>query len=372
MSVVSYHGWDQRYAGEADRVVHLVREIAESGEFILKSNVVKLEEEVATQVGVRHAVACANGTAALSLILTGMGIGPGQEVITPAFSFISSASTIALCGARPVFVDVDERTYTLDPAAARAAITPKTTALLPAHLFNSTADMPTLRALANGRGVRLIEDSAISLGATINGVPAGKHGDAGAFSFYPGKPLGGIGDAGMVVTDDDDLAMAARMLRNHGQRPGQRFLHERVGFNCRMDELSAGYLLGNLPRQQELLDTRRERAQWYTDRLSALVDVVLPPVDFAERAVYTFVIRAQQRDRLREYLAARGIETAVYYPKPLHVQPVFAHLGHRYGDFPVAEQISREALALPLRPDLSRTDIDRVSDAVLAFYGGVA
>ncbi|MBB5157225.1 DegT/DnrJ/EryC1/StrS family aminotransferase [Saccharopolyspora phatthalungensis] len=373
MSAVSFHGWPQRYAAEADLVVDLVREVGESGEFILKSKVAALEQEIAAALGARHAVACASGTGALTLILAALGIGNGDEVVTPAFSFISSASTIALAGARPAFADVDERTFTLDPAAARAAISPSTAALLPAHLFSCMADMPTLREIADGRGLRLIEDSAVSFGAVVGGVPAGKHGDAGVFSFFPGKPLGGIGDAGMVVTDDDDLALRARVLRNHGQRPGQRFLHELVGFNCRMDELSAGYLLHVLPRHQQVLEARRERAGWYTERLNSLApDLVLPPQDYTGRAVYTFVVRARSRTALREHLAERGIETMIYYPMPLHLQPVFGGLGHRQGEFPVAERLAQEVLALPLRPDLGRDDIDRVCDAIQAFYGGGA
>ncbi|MFD0412828.1 DegT/DnrJ/EryC1/StrS family aminotransferase [Streptomyces sp. NPDC127108] len=373
MSTVSFHGWSRRYAPDVERVVELVREIGESDEHILKSRVAALEDEVAAATGAGHAIGCASGTGALTLILTALGIKAGDEVVTPAFSYISSASTIALAGARPVFADVDEHTGTLDPAAAEAAVGPATRALLPAHLFSCAADMAALRRLSDAHGLRLVEDSAVSFGATVNQKPAGTLGDAGVFSFFPGKPLGGIGDAGMVITDDDELALPVRMLRNHGQRPGQRFVHELVGFNCRMDELSAGFLLKALKNHAAVLDARRERAQWYEERLRPLGPEVLPPpADFAGRAVYTYVVRAKRRAELREHLAQRGIETVIYYPRPLHLQPVFAHLGHREGEFPVAEQLSRESVALPLRPDLSRDDIDRVADAIHEFYGARA
>jgi dTDP-4-amino-4,6-dideoxygalactose transaminase len=368
--VLSFHGWSQRYGDEADRIVDLVREIGESDEFILKSRVAALEEDITALVGVSNAIACANGTSALTLVLTALGIGRGDEVITPAFSFISSASTIALTGARPVFADVDADTATLSPEAAEAGIGPATRALLPAHLFSCAADMAALERLTRAHDLLLVEDSAISLGATVLGRPAGTYGNAGVFSFFPGKPLGGIGDAGMVVTDDDQLALTVRMLRNHGQRPGSRFLHELVGFNCRMDELTAGFLRHRLRHHDGVLEARRDRARWYEERLRLLApDLVPPPPDYTGRAVYHYVVRAQRRTALREHLARCGVETVVYYPRPLHLQPVFAGLGHRAGEFPVAERLAEECVALPLRPELARSDIDYIADAIAEFYG---
>jgi len=373
-ATLTYHGWDRRYgAAAADEVLAVVREVAESDEFILKSRALALETAIAARTGSAHAVACASGTGALTLVLTALGIGPGEEVITPAFSFVASASPIALVGAKPVFADVDEDTATLDPAAAAAAVTVRTRAVLPAHLFSCAAPMASLRALADRHGLALVEDSAVSLGALVDGRAAGRHGDAGVFSFYPGKPLGGIGDGGMVITDSEPLATAVRMLRNHGQDLAVRFLHHRVGFNCRMDELVAGYLLRALPRLDGALASRRALASRYESRLRPLVpDVVPPPAGFGGRfdgrSVYSYVVRAADRERLRAHLLRRGVQTAVYYPRPLHLQPVFASLGYRAGAFPVAERLAATSLALPLYPGLTPSEVDRVCDAIAEWY----
>jgi dTDP-4-amino-4,6-dideoxygalactose transaminase len=367
---VTYHGWDRRYGDSTDEVLAVVGEVAESDEFILKSRALALESAIAGRTGAAHAVACASGTGALTLVLTALGIGPGDEVVTPAFSFIASASPIALVGATPVFADVDEQTATLDPSHAAAAITGRTRALLPAHLFSCAAPMAALRALADRHGVALVEDSAISLGAVVDGRSAGRHGDAGVYSFFPGKPLGGIGDGGMVITDSEQLATTVRMLRNHGQDLAVRFLHHRVGFNCRMDELVAGYLLRRLPGLDGALQARRALAQRYEERLRPLApDLVPPPAGFDGRAVYSYVVRATGRDRLRAHLQRRGVQTVVYYPRPLHLQRVFAGMGHAAGDFPVAERWAATSLALPLYPGLTEAEVDRVCGAIAEFYG---
>ncbi|MGH8897245.1 MAG: DegT/DnrJ/EryC1/StrS family aminotransferase [Egibacteraceae bacterium] len=366
---VPFAAFDRRYHDWVDDVIEVVAEVAASDEFILKSRVAKLEAQIAALIGARHAVACASGTGGLTLILAALGLGRGDEVVTPAFSFISSASTIALVGATPVFADVSLDTATLDPVTAEAAITGATQALLPAHLFSCAAPMAALRALADRRGLRLIENSAVTFGGTVDGRPTGRYGDAGVFSFFPAKPLGGCGDAGMVVTDDDDLAAACRALRNHGQG-AERFRHELVGFNCRMDEVTAGFLLRRLPTLTDQLTARRRLAQRYHEQLHPLApSVVPPPGDFTGRAVYTYVVRAQDRDGLRAFLASRGVETVVSYPRPLHLQPAFAHLGHRPGDFPNAERLAHECLALPLYPEMPAADVDRVAAAVADFYG---
>jgi dTDP-4-amino-4,6-dideoxygalactose transaminase len=373
LTALNYHGRDRRYAEQVDEVLAIVREVGESDEFILKSRAAALETAIAQRTGARHAIACASGTGALTLALTGLGIGRGDEVITPAFSFVTSASAIALAGATPVFADVDPVTATLDPGAAESAITPYTKALLPAHVFSCAPEMKSLQSLADAYVLALIEDSAISLGATVDGRPAGRHGDVGVFSFFPGKSLGGVGDAGMVITDNDRLAKAVRMLRNHGQDLQVRFLHHKVGFNCRMDEIAAGYLLRQLPGLDGVLDQRRRLARQYSRRLWPLApEIIPPPPGFAGRAVYTYVVRATDRDKLREHLSGRGIETAVYCPRPLHLQPVFASLGYSAGDFPVAERLSKTCLALPLYPGLCDDEIDQVCTAIAEFYSGTA
>ncbi|HEU4425656.1 MAG TPA: DegT/DnrJ/EryC1/StrS family aminotransferase [Pilimelia sp.] len=369
-TTVPYAAYDRRFAGWVDDLVDVVAEVAASDEFILKSRVAALEREIAALVGARHAVACANGTGALSLILAALGIGPGDEVVTPAFSFISTASTVALAGARPVFADVDADTYTLDSAAAEAAVTGATRAILPAHLFGQVAPMASLERLADRRGLSLVEDSAVTLGGSVDGRPTGRWGCAGVFSFFPAKPLGGPGDAGMVVTDDDELAATVRALRNHGQV--ERFRHDLVGFNCRMDEISAGFLLRRLPTLPAQLAARRRLGEAYTARLADLAPAVTTPPLSDGGALYTYVVQADDRDRLRTYLAGRGIETVVYYPRPLHLQPAFAYLGHRPGEFPNAERLAARCIALPLYPELDPADVDRVTSAIADFYAGAA
>ncbi|WP_164540540.1 DegT/DnrJ/EryC1/StrS family aminotransferase [Streptomyces abyssomicinicus] len=368
-TAIPYADWPARSAGWVDDIVDVFREVAESDEFILKSRVERLEAEITRRTGAAHAVAVAGGTGALSVILAALGIGEGDEVVTPAFSYVSTASTVALRGARPVFADVEYDTALLDPAAAEAAVTGRTRAVLPAYLFADSPRMADLTALAARHALHVIEDSAVALGAEVDGRPAGRHGVAGVYSFFPAKPAGGIGDGGMIVTDDDGLARTARMLRNHGQPAGKRFYHELLGFNCRMDELTAGFLLRKLPHLDELLRRRRAIAEIYEEGLRPLAPALLPPAaGFAGRAVYTYVVRAQEREALRAHLAGQGIETAVYYPRPLHLQPAFAHLGHHEGDFPVAERLSREALALPLHPDMAPGAAERVVTAVQRFY----
>ncbi|MFJ5846912.1 MULTISPECIES: DegT/DnrJ/EryC1/StrS family aminotransferase [unclassified Streptomyces] len=367
-TAIPYFDWPARSADWADDIVEVFREVALSDEFILKSRVERLESEIAARTGAAHAIAVASGTGALSVILAALGLGDGDEVVTPAFSFVSTASTVALRGARPVFADVEYETGLLDPAAAEAVVTERTRALLPAYLFSNSPKMGAFAELAARRGLHLVEDSAIALGATVDGRPAGRHGHAGLYSFFPAKPAGGIGDAGMIVTDDPGLARTARMLRNHGQPAGKRFYHELLGFNCRMDELTAGFLLRKLPHLDRLLERRREIAAIYEEGLRPLGPALLPPpAGFEERSVYTYVVRAQQRGELRAQLAKEGIETAVYYPRPLHLQPAFAHLGHGTGDFPVAERLSRESLALPLHPDMAPGAAERVVAAVNRF-----
>lgn len=368
-ATVPFAAFDRRYAAWVDDLVEVVAEVGAADEFILKSRVAELEAAIAGQVGVRHAVACANGTGALTLILTALGIGPGDEVVTPAFSFISSASTIALTGATPVFADVDLTDYALDPAAAATAITDRTKAIMAVHLFSQVAPMNRLHSLAARRGLRLVEDSAVTLGGSVSGRRTGTAGDVGVFSFFPAKPLGGPGDAGMVVTDDDALADTVRALRNHGQG-SVRFRHDLVGFNSRMDEIVAGFLLRRLPTLDSQLTARRARAERYTAALSALAPEVLVPHGFLDRAVYTYVVRAADRDGLRAFLAAEGVETVVYYPKPLHLQPAFAYLGHGPGDFPNAERLANECVALPLYPEQPLSEVDRVAELVARFVRG--
>ncbi|MFI0980753.1 DegT/DnrJ/EryC1/StrS family aminotransferase [Streptomyces sp. NPDC021093] len=373
---VPYHGWSERTRSWRGDVLDVVAEVSRSDSFILKDNVARLEERIAAEAGVRHAIACASGTGALQLGLLAHGIGPGDRVVTPAYSFIASASTIALAGAEPVFADVDEETATLAPESVAAALRGggrPVRALLPAHLFCNLADMRALRALATEHGTLLIEDSAVALGATIDGRPAGSVGDLGVYSFFPGKPLGGIGDGGIVLTDDEEVAGRVRELRNHGQDRAVRFLYHRLGVNSRMDEVTAAFLLRRLDRFAGVLRRRRELAQRYQERLRPLAPALrTPPDGFGERSVYTYAVRAEDRDALRAHLLGRGVETMVHYPLPLPLQPAFRHLGHARGDFPVADRLARSVVALPLHEEMDLETVDRIAAEITRFYGGTA
>lgn len=368
---VPYYDLPRRVEADRAALKAIVRDVARSGEFILKRRVASLEDELAAFTGARHAIGTASGTAAIHLGLAALRAGPGDEVITPAFSFHSSATPIAHLGATPVLVDVEQDTALVDPERVGAAVTDRTAGLVAVHLFSAMADMPSLSELARDRGLWVLEDSAIALGMSWDGRAAGRWGDLGLFSFHPYKPLGGISDGAALVTDDDELARRCRMLRNHGQDGVHRFLHHAIGFNARMDEVNAAFLARRLERYRAGLARRAEIAGRYDAALAHLAPALrTPPAVAHERIHYTYVVRAQERDELERHLAARGVETVVYYPLPLHLQPVFAHLGHRPGDFPNAERASRECLALPLYPEMPDDHVEEAIAAVLAFFDG--
>ncbi|HSD99844.1 MAG TPA: DegT/DnrJ/EryC1/StrS family aminotransferase [Burkholderiales bacterium] len=332
-----------------------------SGRFILGPEGEALEQEVAAYLGVKHAVAVASGTDALHLALRAAGIGPGDEVITPSFTFIAAAEAVSYVGARVVFVDIDPATYNLDPSACEAAISPATRAVIAVHLFGQTADLPAIDAICKRRGLTLIEDCAQAIGADFDGRRAGAWGALGCFSFYPTKNLGAYGDAGMVVTDDPKLAEVVRMLRHHGSRITYR--HEMIGYNSRLDELQAAILRVKLKHLDRWNALRRERAGLYR-RLLAGSPVGLPVEHGRGAHVYhQFTIRAPLRDALREQLAARGVASAIYYPVPVHQQPVYAR---EYGSvtLPVSERAAREVLSLPIYPQLTESAVKDVCDAL--------
>lgn len=338
-----------------------VGKVIASGRFILGPEGEALEHEVAAYLGVRHAVAVASGTDALHLALRAAGIGPGDEVITPSFTFIAAAEAVSYVGARVVFVDIDPATYNLDPAACEAAIGPATRAVIAVHLFGQTADLSAIDAICRRRGLALIEDCAQAIGADFDGRRAGAWGALGCFSFYPTKNLGAYGDAGMVVTDDPKLAEVVRMLRHHGSRTTYR--HEMIGYNSRLDELQAAILRVKLKHLDHWNAQRRERAALYR-RLLAGSPVGLPVEHGRGAHVYhQFTIRAPLRDALREQLAARGVASAIYYPVPVHQQPVYAP---EYGSvtLPVSERAAREVLSLPIYPQLTESAVKDVCDAL--------
>jgi dTDP-4-amino-4,6-dideoxygalactose transaminase len=366
---IPFYNFAARYRDDARVARTLVAEGLRSPKPILGRRVEAFERDVTAFLGGGQAVGVASGTGALMIALTALGVGPGSEVIVPAFTFHSPASVPLHLGARIRFADVDPVTGTIDPQQVEAQLTERTTTIVAAHLWSVLADVGRLRAAAERAGSSVLEDSAVAFGMRLDGKPAGLLGHAGTFSFHPAKLLGGIGDAGMVIAADEELVRRCRMLRNHGQDGTQRYVHHLVGFNCRMDDVVAGFLSHRLARYPAALARRAAMAARYTEALAPLRPSVLTPPEVSYgRAFYVYAIRTPARDALRAHLADRGIETRVYYPHPLPLQPAFASLGHRPGEFPQAERLSREALALPLYPEMADEDLEAVIDAVAGYF----
>jgi dTDP-4-amino-4,6-dideoxygalactose transaminase len=348
-------------------VLPAVLSVIERQQFIMGEEVARLEEAVAQLSGTRFGIACASGTDALLLSLKALNFGPHDEVITTPFTFFATAGAIWNAGARPVFVDIEPGTFNLSPAAVQAAITPRTRAIVPVHLFGQMAPMEDLAALAERHGLAVIEDAAQAIGARrqVDGRwrAAGELGTVGAFSFFPTKNLGGWGDGGMIVTQDSALASRLRKLRTHGG--AKLYHHEEVGTNSRLDTLQAAVLLAKLPHLSAWSAARRAHAECYTAAFRGLRGVMSPVVDPAnEHIFHQYTIRTPRRDALRKRLTERGIGCAVYYPTPLHLQPCFQVLGYKTGAFPEAERAAAEVLSLPVYPELSKTARDRVIETV--------
>ncbi len=356
-----------QYATIRDDVRAAVDGVFESQAFINGPAVKQLEEAVAQYCGARAATGTASGTDALLLALKAMHLQPGDEVIVPTFTFFATAGTVVNAGATPVFVDSEPRTFNMDPAAVERAITPRTRAIVPVHIFGQMVQMAPILTLAETHGLQVLEDAAQAIGAEQSGRKACTVGRAGAISFFPSKNLGGAGDGGMLVSNDAEFADKVRMWREHGMRP--RYVHHFVGTNSRLDTLQAAVLLVKLQRLDAWAAGRRAVAAKY-DAAFAGSDVITPSVDANNVHVYhQYVIRAPRRDELKEHLAARGIGNAVYYPISLHQQACFASLGYSQGSMPVAEQACREVLALPVYTELTDSQIDYVASCVLEFYG---
>lgn len=344
-----------------------LRGVLASGHFILGSQGAALEAEIARYLGVAHAVAVANGTDALILALRAAGIGPGDEVVTPAFTFVATAEAVVHVGATPVFADIDPSTFNLDPERLEAAITPATRAVIVVHLYGQAADLPAILGVCERRSLTLIEDCAQAIGADFDGRQAGAWGALGCFSFYPTKNLGAFGDAGMVVTGDARLAERVRMLRHHGSRVAN--CHELIGYNSRLDELQAAILRVKLKRLTGWNARRRAHAADYR-RLLAGAPLTLPVEHGRGEHVYhQFTIRAARRDALREALDARGIATGIYYPTPVHLQPAFVTYAGSLS-LPVSEQAAREVLSLPIYPQLAESAVEGICEALLEAVAG--
>jgi dTDP-4-amino-4,6-dideoxygalactose transaminase len=361
-----------QHAAIRDAVMQRVLGVVESQSFILGKSVEDLEIRIAALSRAAHGIGVASGTDALLLPLKAFDLSPGDEVITTPFTFFATAGAIHNAGARPVFADVEPGTLNLDPAAVEAAITPRTRAILPVHLFGQMAAMERLLPLARRHGLALLEDACQAIGARrrVDGQwrTAGELGTAAAFSFFPSKNLGGWGDGGMVVTSDERLAARVRRLRTHGGE--KMYHHDEVGTNSRLDSLQAAVLLAKLPYLHSWSEARRTNATWYSLALEGIAGVCAPTTDPAnEHIFHQYVIEVDRRDELKAHLGARGIGSGVYYPVPLHLQPCFSYLGHRPGRFPVAESAARRVLALPVYPELTEAQRQSVVDAIREFYG---
>jgi dTDP-4-amino-4,6-dideoxygalactose transaminase len=358
-----------QYAPLREQILSTITRVCDGQRFIMGPEVDALESELSAMLGVRHAVAVSSGTDALLLALMALDIKAGDEVITSPYSFFASAGEIARLGATPVFVDIEPATYNIDTGRLHAAITRRTKAILPVHLFGLMADMDPIVELAARSGVAVVEDAAQAIGATYKGRPAGGIGACGCFSFFPSKNLGAFGDAGLLVTGDDQLARLARSMRQHGMEP--KYHHSVIGGNFRMDALQAAILRVKAPHLAGWTGARRENAKRYAAlfRDAGLIEQVTLPVEPAERRhiFNQYVIRTPRRDDLRAHLTARGIGTEVYYPKPLHLQPCFSYLGHQPGDFPSAERAAAESLALPIYGELTLAQQQTVVDAIAEF-----
>jgi dTDP-4-amino-4,6-dideoxygalactose transaminase len=350
-------------------ILAAIERVCDSQRFIMGPEITALEDEMARLLGVGHAIAVSSGTDALLLALMALGVKAGDEVITPTYSFFATAGAVARLGARPVFVDIDEATFNIDTAQAIAAITPRTKAIVPVHLFGLSADMDPLIEVASRSGIPIVEDAAQAIGATYRSRPLGGLGAFGCFSFFPSKNLGAFGDAGLLTATDAGLAKRARLLRTHGMEP--RYYHHLVGANFRMDALQAAILRVKAPHLEEWTEGRRANAARYRAlfRQAGLLDgVTLPPDPADRRHIYNqFVIRAANRDGLKAHLDERGIGTEIYYPVPFHLQPCFADLGYCRGDFPKAERAAAESLALPIYGGLTPAQQEAVVGAIGEF-----
>jgi len=360
------------YATMKQEIQNAVANVLESQQFIMGPEVKQLEAEIATFIGSGFAIACASGSDALMLALMALGVDSGEEVVTPPFTFVATAGSIARLKAKPVFVDIDPETYNLDVSRLEAAITPRTKAIMPVHLFGLPAEMEKITEIARAHGVPVIEDAAQSIGARYRDKYVGNIGACGCFSFFPSKNLGGAGDGGMITTSDPELAERLAVLRDHGSR--KKYHYDLLGLNRRLDSLQAAILLVKFKYLDALTEARRRNADRYCRlfRQAGLEKLITLPVQpEGLRHVYNqFVIRTPRQDQLQEHLRNCGIPTEIYYPSPLHLQPAFADLGYRPGAFPYSEDASRHVLALPVFPRMTEEQQTIVVDRIAEFFAG--
>jgi len=355
-----------QYAAIRAEIREAIDRVLASQQFILGREGAALESEIAALCGVAHGVGVASGTDALILALRACGVQPGDEVLLPPFTFVATGSAVSALGAKPVFADVRPETYNLDPSELERRVTPRTRAIVVVHLYGLAADMDPILSFANSRKLPVIEDNAQAIGASYKSRPTGSFGDAACISFYPTKNLGAYGDAGMVVTNSFELAARLRSLRNHGQY--SKYLSNEPGWNSRLDELQAAILRVKLHHLPEWQRARRSNAAEYTCLFQKMPGV-MPPLEpeGLQHVYHQYTIRTERRDFLQQHLAAKKIGSTVYYPHPLHLQPLYASLGYKRGDFPHAERAAQEVLSLPMYPELRKDQITRVVEATAEF-----
>lgn len=356
-----------QYESIAHEVEQSIREVLSTCAFSGGPYVQKFEEEFASFCGCKWAVGVGSGTDALWLALLGLGVQPGDEVITVPNSFIATAEAISLCGAHPVFIDVGEESLTMNPALLEQAITPRTKAIIPVHLYGQAADMDAILAVADKHGIPVLEDACQAHGAEYKGRRTGSMGIAGCFSFYPGKNLGAYGEAGCVVTRDEGLAKKLRMLRDHGQ--SQKYYHQLVGINGRMDGIQGAVLSAKLKYLDSWNAFRRTHASCYQQALADVRALTVPKeMPYAKHVYHVFAVRSPDREGLKQALSASGVECGVHYPVPIHLQQAYAGRGEGEGSFPVAERVAKELLSLPMFPELTAEQVSYICDQIKRFH----
>lgn len=352
-----------QYASIKDEIDRAVLGVLASTQYVLGEEVAAFECEFAQYCGVKHAIAVNTGTSALHLALLAAGVGPGDEVITVPFTFVATAAAVRYTGAKPVFVDIDPVTYTMDPAKLAAAITPRTKAIVPVHLYGQMAEMEPILDIARSHGIFVIEDACQAHGATYMGYAAGSMGLSGCFSFYPGKNLGACGEGGIAVTNDDEQAQLMRMMRDWGQ--SKRYHHAIHGFNYRMDGIQGAILRVKLRYLERWTEARRMHARHYSSLLALSKDAVAPfELDERRHVYHIYAVRTADREALQQCMSAAGIQTGLHYPIPVHLQKAHADLGYSVGDFPESEAAAQQVLSLPIYPEMQPDQVEQVVAAM--------
>ncbi len=356
-----------QYVTIKDEIIQAVTEVLESQRCILGPKVKELEDAVADLSDCQYGVGVTSGTDAILNSLMSLDIGPGDEVITSPFTFFATGGCIARVGAKPVFVDIDPKTYNIDPSLIEPVVTENTKAVIPIHLFGQMADMDPIMELADKHNLYVIEDAAQSISSTYKDKKAGSMGATGCFSFYPSKNLGAVGDGGMIVTNDRELYERLIIMRNHGAKP--KYYHAYIGGNFRLAPIQAAAILVKLNYLDQWSQARRDHAAYYDEKFKA-TDIVTPHIEAYNHSIFNqYVIRVEKRDQLRDHLKEKGIGTEVYYPVPLHLQECFEYLGYKEGDLPESEKAAGEVLAIPVYPELTKEMQNYVAETIMSFYG---